>query len=38
MGDIADATIDGLLCEGCAELVDGESPGYPRLCGDCEHA
>lgn len=36
MGDIADMMLDGLLCERCGELIDGEEPGYPRCCEDCE--
>ncbi len=28
--------LDGLLCECCGLLIDGEEPGYPRKCEDCE--
>ncbi len=35
MGEIADAMVNGLLCEWCGVYVDGEEPGYPRLCEDC---
>lgn len=28
--------LEGLLCEQCGEMIDGESTGYPRLCEDCE--
>lgn len=35
MGDIADAMLDGLLCQICGELIDGEEPGYPRTCPAC---
>jgi endogenous inhibitor of DNA gyrase (YacG/DUF329 family) len=32
MGEIADAMLDGTLCEGCGTYMDGESPGIPRYC------
>ena len=35
MGEIAEAMIDGLFCEQCGELIDGESVGYPRSCDQC---
>ena len=36
MGELADMHLDGTLCEQCGEFLDGEAPGYPRLCKDCE--
>lgn len=36
MGEIADMMIEGILCEQCGVFLEGEPPGYPRLCGDCE--
>lgn len=36
MGDAAEDIIDGLLCQSCGCLVDGDDPGYPRNCDDCE--
>lgn len=30
MGEIADAMINGLFCEQCGVVVDGEEPGYPK--------
>ena len=30
MGDIADMMIDGFLDEVTGEVIDGDSPGYPR--------
>lgn len=36
MGDIADGIINGFWCQECGCLVDGEEPGYPRYCEDCE--
>lgn len=45
MGEIADMMLDGTLCEGCGELMDGlvndtdeldEAPGHPRRCAACE--
>ncbi|EEW66222.1 hypothetical protein OK7_04353 [Enterococcus faecium EnGen0024] len=28
--------LEGLMCEGCYSFIDGEAPGYPRLCEDCQ--
>lgn len=36
MGEIADAMINGFLCQYCGVFLDGEEPGYPRSCEDCE--
>lgn len=36
MGDIADAMIEGLFCQHCGTLVDGEEVGYPRSCEECQ--
>jgi hypothetical protein len=27
--------LDGLLCEECGTLIDGDEPGYPRKCNLC---
>jgi len=36
MGEIADAMINGFMCEMCGIYLDGEEPGYPRYCSkDC---
>lgn len=35
MGEIAEAIINGYLCEECGCPVDGEEPGYPRECEFC---
>ena len=35
MGDIAEAMVDGVLCQTCGVLLDGEVPGHPRWCGGC---
>lgn len=32
---VAGSMLDGLLCQFCGELVDGEAPGYPRSCAGC---
>ncbi len=37
MGDMAEAMLDGTLCEVCGSFIDGEIPGYPRKCEDCEN-
>jgi hypothetical protein len=36
MGDIAEMMIEGYLCECCGVVIDGEEPGYPRQCSDCQ--
>lgn len=36
MGNVADGIIDGLFCEVCAIFIDGDEPGYPRKCEECE--
>lgn len=35
MGEIADAMLDGDLCEGCGEYMEGGS-GFTRRCAGCE--
>lgn len=37
MGEIAEMMLDGTLCERCGGVVDGTTPGYPRLCSDCSY-
>lgn len=36
MGDQADMMVDGMMCQGCGQLVDGDAPGFPRYCNDCQ--
>jgi len=36
MGEAAEAVLEGLYCQVCGDLIDGEEPGYPRSCEDCE--
>lgn len=40
MGDIADMMLEGVLCQGCGELLDetGEGLGYPAYCDGCQSA
>lgn len=33
----AEMILEGLLCQCCGELIDGEEPGIPRSCADCEN-
>lgn len=34
---IADEIMAGITCQTCARpILDGEEPGYPRDCEDCE--
>ncbi|MGG5376001.1 hypothetical protein IGI57_002508 [Enterococcus sp. DIV0213j] len=28
--------LDGLFCESCGSYIDGEAPGFPRYCEDCQ--
>jgi len=35
MGEIAEMMLDGTLCEWCGVYIEGDAPGYPRLCRDC---
>lgn len=37
MGEIADEVLDGYRCEFCACVIDGDEPGYTRLCDACAH-
>lgn len=37
MGDIADAMLDGDLCESCGVYMPGGA-GYPQQCSDCARA
>lgn len=36
MSQVVDDMLDGFTCQTCASFVDGEAPGYPRDCEDCE--
>ena len=36
MGDIADGIVEGLFCEHCCCIIDGDETGYPRSCHDCK--
>lgn len=35
MGDIADAMIDGDMCQYCGEWI-GDGAGYPQTCAACD--
>lgn len=35
MGEMADMHLDGTLCEQCGVFLNGDSPGYRRLCSGC---
>lgn len=35
MGDVADAMLDGTLCQCCGEFL-GDGDGYPTFCSECE--
>lgn len=28
---------EGYICQHCEALIDGDDPGYPRSCEDCEN-
>ena len=34
MGDIADMILEGNMCQGCGEILDGK--GYPTFCPACQ--
>lgn len=36
MGDMADALLDGIFCQGCGELLDEAGTGFPGYCIDCQ--
>lgn len=36
MGSYLDDILDGLFCGRCGEVIDGDAPGYPRRCEECE--
>lgn len=35
MGEVAEMFIEGFYCNECSCIVDGEQPGYSRICEDC---
>ncbi len=35
MGEAAEHVLDGLLCEECRVLIDGQAPGFLRKCDAC---
>ena len=36
MSQVVDDMLEGFICQTCGSFVDGEAPGYPRDCEDCE--
>ena len=36
MGEIAEAMTNGFYCTDCGDMIDGEEPGYPRKCAECQ--
>jgi predicted Zn-ribbon and HTH transcriptional regulator len=36
MGEIAEMILEGVICQYCGSLIDGEETGYPRTCDDCK--
>ena len=36
MGEATEAILEGMLCESCGSFIDGEAPGHPRQCEECE--
>ncbi len=38
MGEIAEAVLEGTLCEGCGVFLNAVAPGYPCYCRDCRPA
>lgn len=37
MGQAAEDILNGIMCERCGGFIDGEEPGHPRPCEDCEN-
>jgi len=37
MGDHADDILSGFTCQYCGTVIDGEEPGYARICEDCDN-
>ncbi|MCC8963724.1 hypothetical protein H8A95_15750 [Bradyrhizobium sp. Pear76] len=36
MGEIAEMMLEGILCEGCGELIDEDGVGHPQRCSSCD--
>lgn len=36
MGELTEMVLEGILCQGCGVLIDGEATDYPRYCDSCE--
>lgn len=36
MGEYAEMVIEGVLCQECHGVVDGDEAGFPRTCDECE--
>lgn len=32
----ADLILEGFICQYCGEYLDGDDPGHPRSCEECE--
>lgn len=37
MGEAAEDIMEGIMCQCCGGFIDGDAPGYPRSCEDCEN-
>jgi len=35
MGEVADMMLEGILCAGCGDYMDGEADGFPVYCYSC---
>lgn len=35
MGEVTEMMLDGILCEGCGEVIDMQAVGHPRRCRAC---
>lgn len=36
MGEITEMVLEGILCDSCGGMVDGNASGHPRQCAYCE--
>lgn len=36
MSEVFELVEEGVLCERCGSMIDGNQTGFPRKCDDCE--
>lgn len=35
MGEVTEDILEGTRCDCCGVVIDGETPGHPRTCDEC---